>query len=235
MSDRRRNVFILLFVALLAAASVWVLVSKPTQKGLDLQGGVQLVYQVSPTRGEPLTDDSIQRTIDVMQDRVNRYGVGEAEIQRSGDNQIVVSLPSITNPEEARERVGTTAQMAFYDWEANVVGPGGRIDPADQNVTGGQFAADKTSPAALSQYDAVERASKLKPVAGGKPAPVLGDQYYLVDDKAKKVLSTEGPESSIMTCRTTARSRSTSTRRRRSPPRASASSRCLRATASSRP
>ncbi|WP_210493402.1 protein translocase subunit SecD [Patulibacter sp. SYSU D01012] len=197
MSDRRRNVFILLFVALLVAASVWVLVSKPTQKGLDLQGGVQLVYQVSPTRGEPLTDDSIQRTIDVMQDRVNRYGVGEAEIQRSGDNQIVVSLPSITNPEEARERVGTTAQMAFYDWEANVVGPGGRIDPADQNVTGGQFAADKTSPAALSEYDAVERASKLQRQAGGKPAPVLGDQYYLVDDKAKKVLNTDGPESSI--------------------------------------
>jgi SecD/SecF fusion protein len=193
MTDRRRNSLILLFVAALVVASVYVLVSKPTQKGLDLQGGVQLVYQVSPTKGEAVTDDAVQRTIDVMQDRINAFGVGESEIQKSGNDQIVVSLPAITNTAQAQRRVGTTAELRFYDWEAVVVGANGKTDPTNPDVTGTGVSvggAERGNTVALSQYDAIMRAKNLKPT-DNPPGTIqpIGDQWFLVNDKAKKVLN----------------------------------------------
>ena len=56
MSDRRRNIFVLLVVAGLVLASLFVIFTKPTKLGLDLRGGVELVYQAQPTRssrGQP--------------------------------------------------------------------------------------------------------------------------------------------------------------------------------------
>ncbi len=188
MTERRRNYLVLLFVALLVIASGVVIATKPTKLGLDLQGGVQLIYQVSPTRGEQLTDDAIQRTMDVMQDRINQYGVGEAEIQRSGADQIDVSLPSIDNPDEARNRVGTTAQLAFYDWETNVIGPDGEPVPTDPAVTGGSQAASARSQAAITQYEAVTRGAKLERNVDPDFPPAVGEQFYLVDNKEEQVL-----------------------------------------------
>lgn len=193
MTDRRRQSLILAFVAILIAASVVVLVSKPTKRGLDLQGGVQLIYEVSALKGAEVTDDDIQRTIDVMQDRINAFGVGESEVQKSGTSQIVVSLPAVSNTQEAQRRVGTTAHLVFYDWEANVVGAGGRIDPTDQRITGANAGsangAEVGNAVALSQYGAVLRASKFKPQTNPKGTipTQTRDQWYLVDNKTKTV------------------------------------------------
>ena len=49
MSERRRSLFVLLIVAALIGGSIYVVLTKPTKLGLDLQGGVQLVYQAEPT------------------------------------------------------------------------------------------------------------------------------------------------------------------------------------------
>ena len=85
MSDRQRNLFVLLLVAGLLIASAVVIATKPTKLGLDLQGGVELVYQVKPRAGQPPpSPDTIQRTIDVMRERVDQLGVAEPEIQQSG-------------------------------------------------------------------------------------------------------------------------------------------------------
>ena len=53
MSDRRRNIFVLLTVVGLIAASLAVIFTKETKLGLDLQGGVQLVFQGKPTKQQP--------------------------------------------------------------------------------------------------------------------------------------------------------------------------------------
>ena len=55
MSDRQRHGFVLLLVAGLLAASVLVIATQTTLLGLDLKGGVQLVYQAKPTRRAPST------------------------------------------------------------------------------------------------------------------------------------------------------------------------------------
>ena len=60
-----------------------------------------------------------------MRKRVDQLGVASPEIQRSGEKEIVVQLPEVTNIEKAERQVGTTAQLQFYDWEPNVIGPEG--------------------------------------------------------------------------------------------------------------
>ena len=160
MTDRRRNLFVLLLVGALLLASLAVIATKPTRLGLDLKGGVSLIYQAKPTKQSAVTGDAIDRSLDIMRKRVDQIGVAEPSLQRSGADQIDVSLPDVKNADEAASQVGTTAQMWFYDWEGSVLGPNCKPDPQNPNVTGGQAAGDASIPPALSLYDAVTRGSK---------------------------------------------------------------------------
>ena len=72
-----------------------------------------------------------------MRERVDKFGVAEPEIQRTGTDQIDVSLPGVENADQARNQVGKTAQMYFYDWEPNVLGPGCKPRP-DEPVGDGR-------------------------------------------------------------------------------------------------
>ena len=134
MTDRRRNLFVLLLVAGLLVASLVVIATKPTRLGLDLKGGVSLIYQAKPTKQSAVTGDAIDRSLDIMRKRVDQIGVAEPSLQRSGADQIDVSLPDVKNADEAASQVGTTAQMWFYDWEGSVLGPNCKPDP--QNASG---------------------------------------------------------------------------------------------------
>jgi SecD/SecF fusion protein len=89
MTDRQRHGFILLLVAGLIAASVVIIATQKTVLGLDLKGGVELVYQGQPTPQTPVvTQDALDRAVDIMRQRVDQLGVAEPEIQTSGGNQI---------------------------------------------------------------------------------------------------------------------------------------------------
>jgi SecD/SecF fusion protein len=184
VSERRRNLFVLLLVLGLLLGSAVVIATRPTKLGLDLQGGVELVYQAQPTKQTPVTPDAMKRAIDVMRERVDQLGVAEPEIQQVGGNQIGVALPAVKNLGEAVSQVGTVAQLAFYDWEVNVIGPDGNPAPTDTNVTGGRDAGQ--GPGALSLYDAIVRAAK-------RPAKIEANNshdspvFYAVDAKTKKV------------------------------------------------
>jgi SecD/SecF fusion protein len=190
MTDRRRNLLVLLLVAGLLAGSAVVIAAKTTRLGLDLKGGVSLIYQAKPTKQSKVTSDSIDRAIDIMRKRVDQLGVAEPEIQRSGPDQIDVSLPDAKNADEAAQQVGTTAQMYFYDWEGSVLAKDCKPHPDDANVTGGPNAGSGVG--ALSLFDAVARGAKCPRTNTGKEP--TGDKLYLVDQKAKKVLA--GPEES---------------------------------------
>jgi SecD/SecF fusion protein len=122
MSPRRRNLFVILLMLGLLVGSAIVIATKETRLGLDLKGGVELVYQGEPTPQSEVTPEAIDRAIDIMRERVDRLGVAEPEIQRLGNDQISVGLPGVKNLERAKAQVGTTAQLYLYDWERNVVG-----------------------------------------------------------------------------------------------------------------
>jgi SecD/SecF fusion protein len=184
VTERRRNLFVLLLVFGLLIASLVVIFTKPTKLGLDLQGGVELVYEAQPTKQTPVTPDAMKRAIDVMRERVDQLGVAEPEIQQAGARQVSVALPAVKNLGEAVAQVGTVAQLAFYDWEVNVIGPDGKPAPTDPKVTGGPAAG--TGPGSLSLYDAILRASK-------RPAKAEADNshdsslFYAVNPETKRV------------------------------------------------
>jgi SecD/SecF fusion protein len=212
MTDRRRNAFVLAIVAGLVILSLLVIAGIPgavkpkkTRLGLDLKGGVELTYLGKATAQSKVTSESLDRAISIMEKRVNQLGVAEPEIQRTGGNQINVALPDVSNAARAQEQVGKTAQLFFYDWETNVIGPSGKPEPTEASVTGGAEPAKAT--AGISEYQAVLRAAKRPAIlrrndttlqAGCTPQQTGGciyGQWYLLDTKSQKVL--RGPEDTL--------------------------------------
>ncbi len=61
MKNKRRNYLVLLLVAGLLAASLAVIATQPTRLGLDLKGGVSLVYQAKPTKDTKVTGESVDQ------------------------------------------------------------------------------------------------------------------------------------------------------------------------------
>src|ERR1700752_3518408 len=135
MTDRQRNGFVLLIVVGLLIGSLVVVAGIPgavkpkkTVLGLDLKGGVELGYQGQPSAQTPkVTPDALQRAVDIMRSRVDQLGVAEPEIQTPGGNQITVGLPNVSDTGRAEREVGSTAQLSFYDWEANALTPSGKL------------------------------------------------------------------------------------------------------------
>ena len=84
--------------------------------GLDLQGGFEVLYEVSPINKEDkLNSDMVYNTYKALLKRVDILGVSEPEITIEGDNRIRVKLAGITNKEEAREVLSSTASLTFRD------------------------------------------------------------------------------------------------------------------------
>ncbi len=190
MSDRQRNGFILLLVVGLIIASGVVITQKKTFLGLDLKGGVELVYQGQPTPQTPkVTQDALARAVDIMRERIDQLGVAEPQIQTSGDGTITAALPDVTDIARAEKLVGTTAQLEFYDWEANTLTPSGKTvasqlqiqDPTAIEISQGlSSAALPGEPGAGSMplYQAVQLAAK-QPVQRSINNSRLGPQYYM--------------------------------------------------------
>jgi SecD/SecF fusion protein len=161
MTNRTRNLSILAVVLLLLAGAIGVIVTKSTKLGLDLKGGIELVYQGQPTPQVPVvTQQALDDALETIRKRTDALGVSEPEIQRSGRDQISIGLPSVSNAARAIQQVGSTAQLQFYDWEPNVLDPNGPDVP---------FAGSK------SLYDATEFAQKQKPKAEKTDVPSGSD------------------------------------------------------------
>ncbi|MDW8031592.1 MAG: protein translocase subunit SecD [Candidatus Bipolaricaulota bacterium] len=83
--------------------------------GLDLCGGVTLTLEAQIPQGTSPEDRQkiMDRSISVLETRVNALGVTEPVITQAGDTRIVVQLPGTTDPEQARQLVGSTALLEF--------------------------------------------------------------------------------------------------------------------------
>jgi SecD/SecF fusion protein len=185
MTDRRRSFFILLVVAGLIAGSLVAAMTKSTKLGLDLKGGVQLVYQAKPTVQQPtVTQDAIARALDIMRQRVDAFGVSEPELQQLGNNQIQVNLPGVSDAQRAAQQVGTTAQLFFYDWEKVILDESCKTDDTQPN--GGQTPI-------TGLYQAVQRASKCpaKPDANNNAASAA--RFYAFDKISHKPFANGQP------------------------------------------
>ena len=187
MSERRRHLLVLLIVLGLIAGSVAVLFTHSTKLGLDLQGGVRLVYQGKPTKQTRVTAESLQRALDIMRERVDAFGVSEPELNRTGEDQIEVNLPGVDNAQRAADRVGSTAQLFFYDWEKNVLDES--CKPNDTEINGGQQPV-------MGLYNAVKRASKCEIAVPKNSQAAAGPRFYAFDKDSKKPFNNGLPDES---------------------------------------
>ena len=189
MSDRQRNGFVLLLVVGLIAGSIAVMTQMKTVLGLDLKGGVELVYQGQPTPQTPkVTADALQRAVDIMRQRVDQLGVSAPQIQTSGAGTITAALPDVKDIGRAEKLVGTTARLEFYDWEANALTSSGKPvasqlqiqDPTATTISQGvnPIAPGEPGSGSTPLYDAVLLASKQPYQASSDNARLL-PQYFM--------------------------------------------------------
>jgi preprotein translocase subunit SecD len=84
------------------------------QLGLDLAGGVHLVYRPADDGFQP-SDDQMDALLRVIERRVNTLGAAEPNIQRLGDYRILIQLPGIDDLERAKRLIGETASLEIFE------------------------------------------------------------------------------------------------------------------------
>src|ERR687893_3261877 len=119
MSSRRNNLIVLaVVVVLLGVAAYFIFIDKPvtrsTQLGLDLQGGVSAQLEGSQTGSGKVTREEMVQAADLIRQRIDRLGVTEPDVRGQSENQIVVQIPGVKNPEEVIRIIGSTAELGFY-------------------------------------------------------------------------------------------------------------------------
>lgn len=116
------------------------------KQGLDLQGGTHIVLEAEDTPDAPVTEDSINRAVSIVERRINEMGLTEPIVQKEGARRIIVELPGEKNPEKAIETIGKTAVMEFKD-ESGTTRMGGQdlktakeqIENGNRNVVAIEF------------------------------------------------------------------------------------------------
>ncbi len=106
--------FVIVFAVILAIYALYP-VSENLHLGLDLQGGIYLVYEIDSTKlpADMSESDAARRALEIIRNRIDEFGVREPEIQLTGRNRIIVALPGIQDPQCAKNVIGQTAQLEF--------------------------------------------------------------------------------------------------------------------------
>jgi preprotein translocase subunit SecD len=144
---RNRTWLTLAFIILLAVVSAWISLpgsdldiagfraAHPVRRGLDLQGGLQVVLQARPVAGQTLESDTLEGTRQTLERRVNGLGVSEPLIQTRGEDQVIIELPGVDDPQEAIALLQQTALLEIIDPLGQYLPPGTVVNttlgPAD--------------------------------------------------------------------------------------------------------
>lgn len=140
----RRNGWVFLILLVIFALGLFVvfpmdkglLGEKPVRLGLDLQGGIHVVYQADLSSVKPGTEKEVlQGVVDVLTNRVNPLGVTEPTIYQQGNNRIVVELPGLTITEKEKESLSRVALLEFGELIEEPV-TANLTDNATGNATG---------------------------------------------------------------------------------------------------
>ena len=187
--NRRSSLFVVGFlVAALVGVALLAVPGSPIRQeptlGLDLQGGLEVTLQAVPPPNRSLTEEDLDRSVEIMRSRVDRLGVTEPEIRTQGSDQIVIQLPGVSDPEAAADIIGKTAQLELYDLETSLTGPSISFegDPVEfaslyQLLSRVQAQTDEGTPQAYYVFN-----SKTKRVVVG---PVATEQEALKKWKGK--------------------------------------------------
>lgn len=107
---------VIMFWAIVAIViiSLVLIFTKPTKLGLDLVGGSRLVLEAQTTNSiAKITPDMMDSLLFAIENRVNKLGVAETVVQRTGENRLVVEIPDVSDLEQAKAFIGDTAELEF--------------------------------------------------------------------------------------------------------------------------
>ena len=125
----RRSALVVLLAVLAALVGVALLgvsgspIHRKTTLGLDLQGGLEVTLKAQPPKGQKLQKGDLDRSVTIIRQRIDKLGVSEPVVTKQGSDQIAIQLPGIKDPEAAAKLIGKTAQLEFFDLEADLVPP----------------------------------------------------------------------------------------------------------------
>ncbi len=106
------------------------------RRGLDLVGGSVITFeaQIQGDIDAETLKQEMNSAMAMLRQRLTTFGYTEAQLYKNGDRRITVEIPAISNPEQAIEDLGPTAQLQFLDSDGNVVLSGSDIKSAKAQV-----------------------------------------------------------------------------------------------------
>lgn len=89
---------------------------KETYSGWDIQhSSDQLLIKPSKQNRVDFQSTTLQQNLKIMRDRIEELGITEAMVQRQGEHSIRIELPGVQDPSQAKNVIGATASLAFYE------------------------------------------------------------------------------------------------------------------------
>ena len=104
------------------------------KQGLDLQGGTHIVLEAEDTAQGQVTDDSVERVIQILSRRINEMGLTEPVVQREGAKRIIIELPGVKDPDQAIKTIGKTAVLEFKNEAGQTVMNGNDLKDAKEQL-----------------------------------------------------------------------------------------------------
>lgn len=111
----RRNIWLIVLTVVLVIGSIFAFTppNERINQGLDIQGGLSVVLSASNTDGSAVSDEDMEKSRAIIENRVNMLGASEATVQAQGSNQILVQIPGLSDTEAALNTIGTTGKLEF--------------------------------------------------------------------------------------------------------------------------
>jgi preprotein translocase subunit SecD len=166
---QQRDLTLLMVIIILTAFCVWVV--WPTNpglhihlgplnfdrdirvhRGLDLQGGMQVVLEADLPTGQLPDADAMAAAKGIVESRVNGLGVAEPLVQLAGPDRIVVELPGVQDPELAISTLRQTGLLEFVDAGTTFLPPGTEVKTSFSET--GEFGVPTPVPAATATNSA---------------------------------------------------------------------------------
>ncbi|MEU9038239.1 protein translocase subunit SecD [Streptomyces sp. NPDC048352] len=166
-----------ILIAMVALTAGMFLTKQTTPRlGIDLAGGTSITLKAKSEPGKPdaVNETNMNTAVGIIERRVNGLGVSEAEVQTQGRDHIIVNIPKGTNEQQAREQVGTTAQLYFRPVLAFADGAPAAPEPKPS-----------TSPSPSASGSGAPKAEGSKPSASATPSSSATSQGRVLSEALK--------------------------------------------------
>jgi SecD/SecF fusion protein len=144
------------------------------------------------------TEEAVDRSLEILRNRVDEFGVSEPIIQKQGDRRIIVELAGITDPTRVRELIGKTALLEFKLLKDNIVNKDvaekihnfilSQISPEDTLLAEKEETNKDTSATALEDIFKVDSAESEAVAVADTGGSIFEPNMFLLDPRDNETL-----------------------------------------------